>query len=274
MTMISVIIPAHNEASVIARTLHAMTNGAKLGELDVIVVCNGCSDDTAAVARSFGAPVRVVETDVAGKTHALNLGDETAKSFPRIYADADVVVSVEAIRILAGHLESGNVLAAAPTPNFDLAECSWAVRACYEIRSLLPSAQQGVGGSGVYALSESGRRRFGEFPSLTADDGYVRIQFREDERETLSSAFDRVPPQNRQELDCHENPSAFRFPRTGEPVSRSLEKPGRKQSQIIVAFVQTSAIVEQADGLLSGYIRREVSGAKAAAEWNRDLGAG
>jgi hypothetical protein len=201
ITMISVIIPAHNEGSVISRTLRAMTAGAKPGELDVVVVCNGCNDDTPDVARRFGAPVRVVETGVAGKTHALNLGDETAKSFPRIYADADVVISVETIRMLASHLEPGNVLVVAPTPNFDLAECSWAVRACYEIRSLLPSAQEGVGGSGVYALSEAGRRRFAEFPSLTADDGYVRIQFREDERETISSAHSIVfPPRTIQNL--------------------------------------------------------------------------
>ncbi len=76
MTMISVIIPAHDEGSVIARTLEAMTNGAAPGELDVIVVCNGCTDDTAAVARRFGPPVRVIETDIAGKSHALNLGDQ------------------------------------------------------------------------------------------------------------------------------------------------------------------------------------------------------
>jgi glycosyltransferase involved in cell wall biosynthesis len=192
--MISVIIPAHNEGSVIARTLQAMTNGAEPGELDVIVVCNGCNDDTAAVARRFGAPVRVIETDVAGKTHALNLGDEAAKAFPRIYADADIVISVETIRMLARRLETGDVLAVAPTPNFDLAECSWAVRSCYEIRSLLPSAQEGVGGSGVYALSEAGRGRFGVFPPLTADDGYVRIQFKEGERETLYSAHSTVFP--------------------------------------------------------------------------------
>ena len=86
MTMISVIIPAHNEGSVIARTLQAMTDGAEPGELDVIVVCNGCSDNTSAVARRFGAPVRVVETDVASKTHALNLGDETVESPDEVIA--------------------------------------------------------------------------------------------------------------------------------------------------------------------------------------------
>ena len=52
--MISVIIPAHNEERVIARTLEAMVAGASPGELEIIVVANGCSDATADVARGFG----------------------------------------------------------------------------------------------------------------------------------------------------------------------------------------------------------------------------
>jgi glycosyltransferase involved in cell wall biosynthesis len=199
--MISIIIPAHNERSVIARTLKAMTDGAEPGELDLIVVCNGCADDTAEVARGFRPSVRVIETDIPGKTHALNLGDEAARGFPRIYADADVVITIETIRALACRLERGDVLAVAPTPDFDLSRCSWPVRACYQIRSLLPSAQEGIGGSGVYALSEIGRARFREFPALTADDGYVRIQFRSDERETVTFATSTVfPPRTIRDL--------------------------------------------------------------------------
>jgi glycosyltransferase involved in cell wall biosynthesis len=194
MTMISVIIPAHNERSVIARTLKAMTDGARPGELELIVVCNGCTDHTESVARSFGPPVRVFETDIAAKAHALNLGDQVASGFPRFYVDADVVITVESIRILASRLDRGDVLAAAPTPIFDLTGCSWFVRACFDIRRLLPSSQEGIGGSGVYALSKAGRERFGEFPALTADDGYVRIQFQADERETLGSASSIVFP--------------------------------------------------------------------------------
>jgi glycosyltransferase involved in cell wall biosynthesis len=199
--MISIIIPAHNESSVIARTLRAITAGAAPGELDVIVVCNGCSDDTAEVARRFGSPVRVLETSIPGKTHALNLGDEAAQGFPRIYADADVVISTEAVRSLARRLERQDVLAVAPAPTFDLSGCSWPVRACYQIRSLLPSAQEGIGGSGVYALSEAGRMRFREFPLLIADDGYVRIQFQANERETLHAANSIVfPPRTLKDL--------------------------------------------------------------------------
>jgi hypothetical protein len=199
--MISIIIPAHNESSVIARTLKAITAEAVPGELDVIVVCNGCSDVTAEVARRFGSGVRVIETSIPGKTHALNLGDEAAQGFPRIYADADVVISTEAVRSLARRLERQDVLAVAPAPTFDLSGCSWPVRACYQIRSLLPSAQEGIGGSGVYALSEAGRMRFREFPLLTADDGYVRIQFQPNERETLHSVNSMVfPPRTLKDL--------------------------------------------------------------------------
>jgi glycosyltransferase involved in cell wall biosynthesis len=199
--MISVIIPAHNESSVIARTLRAITNGAAAGELDVIVVCNGCTDDTASVARRSNPSVRIIETDIASKTHALNLGDEAAQCFPRVYVDADVVITVEAIRTLARRLERSDLLVVAPTPRFDLSGCSWPVRACFHVRSLLPSAQEGIGGSGVYALSEAGRRRFREFPAVTADDGYVRIQFRFEERETLRSVNSTVfPPRTAKDL--------------------------------------------------------------------------
>src|ERR1700739_295220 len=87
--MISIVIPARNESAVIARTLRAITTDALPDELDVIVVCNGCTDDTATIARGFGTAARVIETAVGNKTHALNLGDQSARSFPRIYVDAD-----------------------------------------------------------------------------------------------------------------------------------------------------------------------------------------
>jgi glycosyltransferase involved in cell wall biosynthesis len=184
--MISVVIPAHNESSVIARTLKALTIGALPDELDVIVVCNGCMDDTAAIARGFGTSVRVIETAVGNKTLALNLGDQAARAFPRVYMDADVVVTLSTIRALAERLARGGVIAVAPRAYFDLTGCSWLVRAFYDIRCRLPSFGEGIGGSGVYALSEIARRRFEAFPKLVADDTYVRVQFKPEERETLA----------------------------------------------------------------------------------------
>jgi glycosyltransferase involved in cell wall biosynthesis len=192
--MISIVVPAHNESSVIARTLKPWVDGPGSEDLSVVVVCNGCTDDTASNARRFGPTVHVVESEIASKTHALNLGDRTSSIFPRIYVDADILITLDAIRALARRLEQGDVLAVAPTPDMDLTGCSRLVRLYFSVRSRLPSAAQGFGGSGVYALSEAGRRRFAQFPDVIADDTFVRLQFKPEERVTLASARSNVFP--------------------------------------------------------------------------------
>lgn len=192
--MISIIVPAHNECSVIARTLSAWVSALAAGDMEAIVVCNGCTDNTADVARRFLPSDKVIETDVASKTHALNLGDQEACTYPRVYVDADVVISVDALHALERQLEKGGVHAVAPTPDIDLTGCSWLVRKYYDIRSRLPSALEGIGGSGVYALSEVGRKRFAQFPNVIADDIFVRLQFAAGERLTLPSVKSTVFP--------------------------------------------------------------------------------
>lgn len=192
--MISIVVPAHNESSVIARNLNAWVSHADPGELEIIVVCNGCTDNTSEVARRFGPAVRVIESDVASKTHALNLGDKSARGFPRIYADADIILTVDAIRALVHRLDQGDVFVVAPTADVNLTNCSWPVRRYFEIRAQLPSAKEGIGGSGVYCLSESGRKRFSQFPDVIADDTFVRLQFKPHERATLATVKSTVFP--------------------------------------------------------------------------------
>ena len=64
--MTAIIIPAHNQASVIAQTLTALLQQVRASD-EVIVVCNGCSDDTAGEARRFEPQVTVLETEVPSK---------------------------------------------------------------------------------------------------------------------------------------------------------------------------------------------------------------
>lgn len=157
------------------------------------MVCNGCSDDTAAIARRFGDQVRVIETEVASKVHALNLGDAAATSFPRIYMDADVVVTRESILKIAAALDEGPWLAAAPRPaDAFLPETGWAVRAYYRFWAALPYIEEGMIAAGVYALSEKGRARFKDFPDVIADDGYVRLLFESHERTQVGDAVSTV----------------------------------------------------------------------------------
>jgi glycosyltransferase involved in cell wall biosynthesis len=198
--MISVVIPAHNEETVIGRCLAGLLDGAREGELEVIVVCNGCSDGTADAARAVGAAVggvasaalSILETPVASKVHALNLGDEHASGFPRFYIDADVVLPLGSLRKLAQVLSNGAFLAVAPRFRMNSGAASWFVRAFYSVNDLMPSSREGIGGSGVYGLSQQGRARFDRFPELTADDGFVRLQFSPSQRVTVEDCFSRV----------------------------------------------------------------------------------
>lgn len=165
-----------------------MLGGQAPGELEVVVVCNGCQDRTAEIARSFGSAVRVVETAQASKSLALNLGDAQATGFPRIYVDADVVIGLASIRAMAKALET-QAPAAAPRPSIEYDPAtSWAVRAYYRAWMSLPYMQEGMVTAGVYGLSREGRARFGEFPDVLADDGYVRLLFDKHERVEVAEA--------------------------------------------------------------------------------------
>ena len=195
--MISIIVPAHNEGTLIDVALRHLTAGARPGEIEVLVVCNGCEDDTEARARSIGEPVRVLTTRVASKTHALNIGDEEARGHPRFYVDADVLIDMPAIRSVARVLESGEALAAAPCAFVDSSEASWAVRAYYRVWTALPYFDASMIGSGVYALSNEGRKRFGRFPEIIADDEFVRRLFLPSERQRVAGCRFRIRPPSR-----------------------------------------------------------------------------
>lgn len=171
--MVSVIIPAHDEGTHIGGCLSALLEGSDDGELEVIVVCNGCRDGTASVARTFPT-VRVVELEAAGKARALNVGDRLATRFPRVYLDADVVTDIETVRALGAALEQPGIVAASPSFEVDARGCSWAVRSYLSVWQRLPHVGTSLAGRGAYALSAEGRHRFGSFPEeLLNDDGFV-----------------------------------------------------------------------------------------------------
>ena len=100
--MTSVIIAAYNEAAVIGRNLDRLLAGTAPGELEVVVVANGCVDATVAVASA--RDVRVLDLPAPGKAAALNAGDAVATSTPRVYLDADIATTPATVRALAAAL--------------------------------------------------------------------------------------------------------------------------------------------------------------------------
>lgn len=175
----SIIIAAHNEESVIARTLAALADVRETGDIRVFVVCNGCSDRTAQLARTY-AGVEVIEIAVASKAAALREGDRQAGPGPRIYLDADIVLTSRAARRVCAALVDG-ALAARPPHRFDSHRAHRAVRSWYRVREQLPSISSALWGAGCYALSEDGRARFAEFPDVVSDDLFIDSLFQRHE---------------------------------------------------------------------------------------------
>ena len=173
----TVVIPAHNEGQVIRRLLEELTNDADPGEMDIIVVANGCADDTAEVAASFGPAVRVLTIPVAGKYEALAAGDRAAAGFPRLYVDADIELRVQDVRALAAALRQPGVLAAAPRRELAMTGRPRRVRWYYDVWTLLPATQRGLWGRGVIAVNEAGHRRLAGLPRFQADDLAASLMF-------------------------------------------------------------------------------------------------
>ena len=145
--------------------------------MDIIVVANGCTDDTVEVAASFGPAVRVLTLPVACKHEALTAGDRAAAGFPRIYVDADIELRANDVRALAAALRQPGVLAAAPRRELVMTGRPWQVRWYYDVWTLLPGVQRGLWGRGVIAVNEAGHRRLAGLPRLQADDLAASLMF-------------------------------------------------------------------------------------------------
>ncbi|MFE4195035.1 WecB/TagA/CpsF family glycosyltransferase [Paenarthrobacter sp. NPDC056912] len=218
----AVIIPAHNEASVIARTLDSLTEVIGWGTVDVVVACNGCTDDTEEIAARYRG-VRVLQVAEASKTAALNAADQVTQRWPRLYLDADIEVSAGALREVFRALDGEGLLAARPAFRYDTLGASVLVRAYYRARDRVPGNSQGLWGAGAYALSRSGHERLGSFPALTGDDYYVDRLFEAREKAVVRT-----------------EPVVVRTPRTSAALLAVLRRAYRGNSQQDSGYVGVS----------------------------------
>ncbi len=194
--MLSVILPASNEAGYIGDCLRALIaarpvpNGA-----EVIVVANGCTDNTAQIARDFtaqaavaGWALRVLDLPQGGKPAALNAGDAVARGGLRVYLDADVIVSPMLLRDLQRALSLDAPRYASGTAHIPPAR-SALTRAYARFWQGLPFAQSVAPGYGLFATNAAGRARWGSFPALISDDTFVRLHFTPSERIQVAASY-------------------------------------------------------------------------------------
>jgi glycosyltransferase involved in cell wall biosynthesis len=192
--MISIVVPAHNEERGIGRLLAALLKDAGPEEFGVVVVCNGCTDATADVARGFGSRVLVVEVAMPSKANALREGDVVARGYPRLYVDADVELGSSDVRALCRSLEKEGVLAVAPQRDIPRAGVMPLVRWYYDVWERLPQVQKGLFGRGVLAMSEAGHRRISQLPEMMSDDLVMSEAFAPGERAISTDAVVVIRP--------------------------------------------------------------------------------
>ncbi len=180
----SIVIPAYNEGKNILPLLEALTSDGTSEKLEIAVICNGCKDDTFELASRFSDYVRVENLTEASKIAALNKGDSVTTAFPRIYLDADIVLTGADLITFVNEFKNSELLVGGVKIRFDVTDRPWMVRCFYKIWHKLPymSANNKSVGSGFYALSEEGRARFEEFPKVIADDLFVDSRFDFDEK--------------------------------------------------------------------------------------------
>lgn len=192
--MLSVIIPASNEAGYIGACLRHLCASDAVG-VQVIVVANGCHDATDRFARETfaehlpaGWTSTVLDLAQGSKPGALNAGDAAALHPMRVYLDADVHVSPGLLSALVTVLDTDAPRYASGTPVIPRAQ-SVVTRAYARFWQKLPFNRTAAPGYGLFAVNAAGRARWSTFPAIISDDTFVRLQFLPAERVQVADPY-------------------------------------------------------------------------------------
>ncbi len=193
--MLSVIIPANNEEALLGACLDSLlASDSTYCAIEVIVVANGCTDRTAALARSYkaqaearGWTLKVLDLAEGGKMNALNAGDAAAGLPWRAYLDADVTVAPALLDQLCRALDGPKAVYA--SGSLRITAQGWVSRAYAATYRQVPFMARGVPGCGLFAVNAAGRARWDRFPDIISDDTFVRLLFKPEERVAVRAAY-------------------------------------------------------------------------------------
>jgi len=188
--MATVIVPAHNEASVIEDCLNSIVNQSGIDH--IIVPCNGCTDNTVDIVKDKFPNVVCLDIEKPSKTNALNVAEAKARelgiTYPVFYIDADTRLSENCIPHIVKAMTNSNTLLAAPTPIINTNKSSWLVKTYYKVWTHLPYIKEGVIATCSFIVSEEGRQRFDKFADVIGDDGFIRCHFKNSEIANIEGA--------------------------------------------------------------------------------------
>ena len=102
---VSIITPCYNGARFLADTLRSAA-GQSRPPLEILVIDDGSTDESARIAEEFGPPVRVIRQPNQGESVARNRGLSEAKGTHVLFLDADDLLDREAVAHLAAALDA------------------------------------------------------------------------------------------------------------------------------------------------------------------------
>jgi biofilm PGA synthesis N-glycosyltransferase PgaC len=99
----TLIVPTFNEEAVIeGKIRNTLALDYPQEHLELLILSDGCTDDTCAIAAGFaGDVVRLVELPRGGKAAALNRGAAESRGEILVFTDANVELAPDALRMLA-----------------------------------------------------------------------------------------------------------------------------------------------------------------------------
>ncbi|MGC1506558.1 MAG: glycosyltransferase family 2 protein [Sulfitobacter sp.] len=194
----SVLIPAHNEAAYLPACLTALLASDPVdGGVQVVVIANGCTDNTAEIAQGFasraeavGWQLTVLDLAQGGKLNAWNKGEAAATGEVLIYLDADVVVSRQVVTQITDVLDTDAPRYASGRPHVTLTGDDALTRHYTRFWLTTPFMVHGVPGFGVFAMNRTGRARWAEWPDIISDDTFARLNFTPAERLGVPAGYD------------------------------------------------------------------------------------
>lgn len=192
--ILTVIIPAFNEAAVIEKTISPYIEiGKKYKQrLAVYVVCNGCTDNTFEVVKRVvqnnDSKIELIDLEKGSKVLAINYVLDLISEGSVMVHDADVYLSRADIDNIINFTLHNEFLYASVNSIINKKDCSYLVEKYYKFMKRLPESKHGMVSSGVYILSSQARKIIIRLPDVIADDGYIKSFFKPQRLSVINDA--------------------------------------------------------------------------------------
>lgn len=179
----SLIVPAHNEEKTLLPTLEALAAQKTKIPYEIVVACNGCTDNTAGIAREFAqtqAPgrVTVADTEQAGMSFGKNFGARNSNGRILVFIDADTLIPENALDAIAAAVAGKGEIIGTMAGRPDRG--GLVVKACFLIANYVTRRNQVHAPGGVMVMQKSVWEKIGGFaediPQGTSSDLIMRAR--------------------------------------------------------------------------------------------------